>query len=72
MPTLVQIVKQNDNDTVCGRIFDLTIQVLIIVSLITFSVEMLPDLSTATHGFLQIVDCYAAVFRMHARAGILK
>ncbi|APZ91128.1 hypothetical protein [Fuerstiella marisgermanici] len=62
MPTLIQIVKQNGNDTVCGRIFDLTIQVLIIVSLIMFSVEMLPKLSTATHGFLQTVHFNAAVF----------
>ena len=32
------------NDTPAGRRFDLAIQVLIILSVVTFSVETLPDL----------------------------
>jgi voltage-gated potassium channel len=56
MPTLKRIVEQND--TRWGRVFDQSVQFLIVVSLITFSVETLPDLSQASRDFLR----YAEVF----------
>ena len=43
MATLKQIIEQSD--TRLGRAFDLVIQVLIVLSLIAFSVETLPGLS---------------------------
>lgn len=42
-PTLKSIIE--DNETRTGRVFDLFIQALIIISLISFSLETLPDLS---------------------------
>lgn len=41
------------NDTRQGKAFDIFIQILIIYSLITFSVETLPDLSDKTRQFLR-------------------
>lgn len=41
-----------DTDTPTGRFFDLTIQCLIVLSLITFSLETLPDLSPMAVSFL--------------------
>lgn len=52
--SLKRIVE--DNDTTHGRIFDLTIQALIIVSLISFSVETLPDLSPEARNTLQWIE----------------
>lgn len=46
METLRQVIEEND--TKWGRIFDLTIQCLIVFSLVTFSIETLPNL-TETH-----------------------
>ena len=43
MVRIKDIVERTD--THCGRIFDLSIQFLIILSLITFSIETLPELS---------------------------
>ena len=44
------------SDTRLGRIFDLFIQSLIIVSLITFSLETLPNLSPSTRRLLRIIE----------------
>lgn len=44
------------SNTRLGRIFDLFIQALIIVSLITFSLETLPNLSTNTRRLLRIIE----------------
>jgi len=41
------------NDTVAGKVFDLSIQALIIVSLITFSIETLPNISPQTREMLR-------------------
>ena len=41
------------NDTIQGKAFDIFIQILIIYSLITFSIETLPDLSDKTQQFLR-------------------
>ncbi len=45
-----------DTDTRAGRIFDLCIQALIVFSLITFSIETLPDLSAATRYWLRVCE----------------
>jgi len=50
------------SDTPLGRLFDLTIQVLIVVSLITFSLETLPDLSSETRRILQAIEVVTVVF----------
>lgn len=42
MPTLKQIIEQSD--TPLGRAFDLVIQTLVVLSLISFSIETLPNL----------------------------
>lgn len=54
MASLKQIVEQND--TFAGRSFDLTVQTLIVVSLITFSLETLPDLSIGMRWGLRAVE----------------
>ena len=51
MQTLRSIVE--DNTTRTGRVFDLGIQLLIVYSLITFSIETVPGLSPETSSFLQ-------------------
>jgi len=45
-----------ENDTIAGKVFDLTIQFLIIVSLISFSVETIPGLSETTTQFLKLIE----------------
>jgi voltage-gated potassium channel len=54
MKSLKPIVEQND--TRWGRVFDLVIQSLIVVSLISFSIETLPNLSSATKRWLHVVE----------------
>ena len=51
---LKQVIERSD--TAQGRAFDLTIQALIIVSLATFSVETLPDLSAQTRSLLRTIE----------------
>jgi voltage-gated potassium channel len=57
--TLKHIIERHD--TVADCTFDLAIQALIMVSLITFSVETLSDLSLATHSFLHTVKLLTVV-----------
>ena len=54
MPTLKSIIE--DNTTRAGRIFDVAIQCLIILSLATFSIETLPDLLPSTRRFLYAAE----------------
>ncbi len=54
MKTLKRIIE--NNDTKRGRIFDLAIQSLIILSLVTFSIETLPDLSESTRRWLRYIE----------------
>jgi voltage-gated potassium channel len=54
MPTLRDIIERND--TCSGRVFDLTIQALIVVSLITFSLETLPDLPVRSRKILHAFE----------------
>lgn len=51
---LKRIVEQTD--TRAGRLFDFTIQGLILLSLVSFSVETLPHLSDQVHRLLWIVE----------------
>ncbi len=44
------------NDTKAGRAFDLVIQFMIVISIITFSIETLPDLSDNTISLLSIIE----------------
>jgi len=46
------------SDTKAGRIFDITIQLLIIISLISFSLETLPDLTAETYLFLSTIEVF--------------
>ena len=45
-----------NSDTRLGRVFDITIQVLIIISLIAFSIETLPNLDKTTKHFLSAIE----------------
>jgi len=45
-----------ENDTIAGKAFDLIIQFLIIVSLISFSVETIPGLSESTTQVLKFIE----------------
>lgn len=53
---LKRIVEQND--TKRGRIFALIIQSLIVISLITFSIETLPNLSPLTREILRQIEIF--------------
>lgn len=59
MAGLKQIVEQND--TRWGRVFDLVVQSLIVVSLISFSIETLPDLSPIAQRWLYSVEVATVV-----------
>jgi voltage-gated potassium channel len=52
--TLKQIVE--DSDSRAGRAFDLTIQALVVVSVVSFSIETLPSLSDRTRQVLRWVE----------------
>lgn len=54
MPTLKNIVERSDSTI--GRTFDLAIQLLIVLSLIAFSVETLPNLDPQWIRFLEIFE----------------
>ena len=52
-----------NNSTPKGRVFDLIIQALIVISLVTFSMETLPDLSGSTQKILRYVEvCCVGIF----------
>jgi voltage-gated potassium channel len=59
MEQLRHIVE--DPETPAGRAFALTIQALIVYSLITFSIETVPDLSAGTRRFLAISEAVVVV-----------
>ena len=54
MGTINRIVEEND--TGWGRVFDLLIQSLIVLSLVSFSIETLPDLSDAARQWLCYIE----------------
>jgi voltage-gated potassium channel len=49
-------VLVEDVDSPQGRTFALTIQVLIVLSLVTFSIDTLPDLSASTRSMLDAIE----------------
>jgi len=49
------------NDTLPGRAFDLIVQILILLSIITFSIETLPNLDAGTRELLQITEVIVAI-----------
>ena len=49
--TLKQIVESTD--TRSGRLFDLTVQALVVISLVSFSIETLPGLSVQSRTLLR-------------------
>lgn len=51
---LKRIIEKNDAGW--GRVFDLAVQALIVLSLVTFSIETLPDLSESTQYWLRCVE----------------
>lgn len=59
MPPLKQIVEQND--TRWGRVFDLVVQTVIVFSLVTFSIDTLPNLSDSTRAFLRYAEAASVV-----------
>lgn len=54
MPSIRQIVEETD--TAAGRVFDVSVQVVILASLVAFSLETLPDLTPATQAALHWID----------------
>ena len=61
MASLKSIIEQRD--TRAGRLFDTFIQSLIVLSLVTFSIETLPDLSPSTLSILQAIEVFSvAIF----------
>lgn len=54
MNKLKSIIEQND--TIEGKVFDLFIQSFIVLSLITFSIDTLPDLSLETRKILRLFE----------------
>ncbi len=59
MPTLKQIVEESD--TWLGRAFDLLIEGLIVLSLISFSLETLPNLGETAHLWLRRFEVFTVV-----------
>lgn len=48
----------NETDCLSGKIFAFSIQILIIVSLITFSIDTLPDLSSNAESILYAIEVF--------------
>lgn len=63
MSTKLMKIKRivEENDTSPGKIFDIFIQSLIVLSLISFSIETLPDLSENIKWLLKITEAITVV-----------
>ncbi|QGQ23232.1 ion transporter [Gimesia benthica] len=59
MPTLKQVVE--DSDTKAGKTFDLFIQAVIVISLVSFTIETLPDLSPTTRTCLRGIEIVSVI-----------
>ena len=59
MSKLKEMIEQSD--TRLGRAFDLFIQALIILSLITFSIETLPNLSPTSQAWLRCIEVFCVI-----------
>ena len=56
MVSIKQLIEEND--TKSGRAFDLSIQAFIIISLVSFSIETLPDLEATQIKFLGYIEIF--------------
>lgn len=56
---LEQIIE--DSDTKAGKTFDLTIQSIIVLSLVCFSIETLPDLSDESRTLLHVIEIISVI-----------
>ncbi|WP_417377014.1 ion transporter [Gimesia maris] len=56
---LKQIIE--DSDTKAGKTFDLTIQAIIVLSLVCFSIETLPDLSDESRTLLHVIEIISVI-----------
>ena len=59
MKRLRQIVEENS--TTAGRVFDLVIQSLIVVSIVSFSIETLPNLTLFIRKILRVVEVLTVI-----------
>jgi voltage-gated potassium channel len=50
-----------ETDTISGRIFDLSIQLLVIISIVSFSIETLPNLSTTVQNYLRLAETVVVI-----------
>ncbi len=57
-----RIIESSDNTA--GKIFTFTIQFLIIVSLVTFSIDTFPDLTPRTKDILDLIEIIIAIFTL--------
>lgn len=60
MPSIKSVIE--DNETRWGRIFDLFVQFLIVVSLVSFSMETIPNNSEQTEYWLYIIEVFCVAF----------
>ena len=59
MPSVKQIIE--NSDTKAGKWFDIMIQLLIIVSIVSFSIETLPDLSDESRRALRLIEIITVI-----------
>jgi voltage-gated potassium channel len=59
MVTLKQVIEETD--TVAGRLFDISIQSLIVFSLVTFSLDTLPNLSERQYSILSWAEVFTVL-----------
>lgn len=52
----------NGGETRTGKVFELFVQFLIIVSLVTFSIETLPNISETTEHWLEVIEVITVIF----------
>ncbi len=63
--TLFEKIKKivEETETFSGKMFDLVIQILVLLSIVTFSIETLPNLSSEFRNILRIIEvCVVLVF----------
>lgn len=58
-PFLKNLVDINDNTP--SKVFDISIQILIVLSIITFSIETIPTLSPQTRAYLSVFELFSVV-----------
>ncbi|MFT6732573.1 MAG: voltage-gated potassium channel [Polaribacter sp.] len=54
MPSIKRIIEKSDTSQ--GKVFDLTMQILIVLSIVTFSIETLPNLEVQTRYYLRMFE----------------